>query len=884
MNLVSSVLKNIGKLIKKLFLLFISFLSVSFSIGFLGMITGIFIGGIIFDYYAQDLPDYKQLEAYDPKTVTRLYSEDGRLLAEYSTEKRIFVPISSIPKVVTQAFLSAEDKNFYKNAGIDFVGLIRAAHENITNNFSAFINGNVDIKFSSGGSTITQQVVKNFLLTNEKTIERKIKESILAMRISSVYSKDKILELYLNEIYLGLGSYGVAAAAQNYFNKSLDELTIEEAALLAAEPKSPSFYDPRRNYDATITRRNWVIGRMLDDGHINKEQYDEAIKTEITLHERAKSEIVKADFFADEVKRELSDIYGSDSVYGGGFVVKTTLDSKLQKIADNSLRKALMEYDRRHGYRGILANIKYKESDFVKIKEKYKDSLLENQHIAVVSNLYKDKAEILVDNEKKAFIPIKFIKWARKSLKNGKVGQEVRKISDVLAQGDVIIVSPVVSSSKDKKSKNRIAKRTTLWRLEQIPEINGAIVVMEPNNGRVLAMSGGYLYGISKFNRATQAKRQPGSLFKPFVYMSALESGFNPSTTIWDSPIEISQGNGKESWKPSNYHGGYLGLITMRVGLEKSRNTITVRLAQILGLDRILEIGKRFGIYDNPPAHFSIVLGAEETNLLRIVNAYSMIANGGKRVSPSFIERIDNRHGQTIYRRDSRNCNSCSISGFMNFSARPPEFVDTREQIADPRIIYQITSMLEGVAKRGTAARSNVIGKTVAGKTGTTNRSFDTWFVGFSPDLVVGVFIGYDKPRTLGKKETGSSVALPTFINFMKEALKDTPNKEFIIPSGIELVDVDLHTGTPAMPPYYSDTKIIKESFIFGPPVFVPKNVSMINESNQIIINPDDAGGNPIVIDSYENYETIYDSEETDINGRHNKTDHYPVNIDNGLY
>lgn len=837
---------------KKISNRFIGALGWLFSIGFALAIPTFLVAFILFNYYAKDLPDYGQLAKYDPPTTTRLYAADGKLLAEYATEKRVFVPLSAIPKLVRNAFISAEDKNFYSHQGIDFSGLVRAVRDNIIN----YGKG----KSLVGGSTITQQVVKNFLLSNEKSFERKIKEAILAMRISKVYSKDRILELYLNEIYLGLGSYGVAAAAQNYFNKSLDELTIEEAALLAAEPKAPGLYNPHKNYDATKIRRDWVVERMFEDGYINKEQAEAAKETPIVLRERAKAEVVSADFFSEEVRRSLADMYGSDVLYGGGLVVKTTLDPNLQKFTDTALRNALIAYDRRRGYRGALGNINNKkewEGSIKSLTQKHSYHLLENQKLAVISGLDKNFAEIFFTDEKYGTIPFSFLKWTRRVIADGKLGEAVTKPADILKLGDVVIVNPPDEQEINifKKDKTIKKHKGDIWSLAQIPEINGAMVVLDPHTGRVLAMSGGYSYGGSEFNRATQAKRQPGSVFKPFVYMAGLEDGFTPSTVLLDAPVEVSPNGSSKSWRPSNYHGEYLGPTTMRVGLEKSRNTMTVRLAQVIGLDRVLEIGKRFGIYDNPQNNFSIVLGAEETTLLRMVAAYGMIANGGNKIIPALIEKIDDRQGKTIYRRDNRICNKCLLSSIPDSGKEPPlpEIADNKEMIVDPRINYQIISMLNGVTTRGTAARAQTIGKIVAGKTGTTNNSKDTWFIGFTPDLVAGVFIGYDKPHTLGRRETGSSVALPAFIEFMKNALADTPNKPFSIPRGIQLVRVNLHTGFPPEEMETQNIKIIDEAFVVGSPIFSPYT-NPEGEQENIVINPPDSGTPEAIITPEENY------------------------------
>ena len=800
-----------------------------FSLGFTLLLIGGAAGVLIFNYYSKDLPDYSQLEKYDPPTITRLYAGDGRLMAEYATEKRVFVPLPAIPKRIINAFLAAEDKNFYEHEGVDFTGLLRAARDNVIN----YGHG----KSMVGGSTITQQVVKNFLLSNEKSFERKIKEAILATRISHVYSKDKILELYLNEIYLGLGSYGVAAAAQNYFNKSLDELTVEEAALLAAEPKGPALYDPRKSYNASKERRDWVIDRMADSQFITAAERDEAKQNPITLRKRDAAEVTHADFFSEEVRRNLSSMYGAGVLYEGGLVVKTTLNPELQTFADNALRKALVEYDRRRGYRGPIAHLGNSairpeswKDQLAKLSRDHGYHIFEGQKLALITALDDHKATLQFEDATIGTIPQAALKWTRRVIADGKLGPEIKKPGDIFKIGDVILVGQLTDEEKKILS---AADEKSAWDLQQIPEVNGAMVVIDPHTGRVLAMSGGYAYGGTEFNRATQAKRQPGSSFKPFVYLTGLENGFTPSTVLMDSPVELSQGAGMPNWRPTNYHDDYLGPITMRVGLEKSRNTVTVRMAQVFGIDKVIATAKRCGIYDTVPRNFSMVLGSAETTLLRLTNAYGIIDNGGKRIQPSMIERIDDRHGTTIFRRDARNCTGCTINttDAIDLDAPPPLPADDREQIIDPRVDYQMISMLNGVTIRGTAARANAeLHRTLAGKTGTTNDSNDTWFIGFSPDLVAGVFVGYDKPRTLGKKETGASVALPAFIDFMKNALKDQPDKPFHIPRGIQLVKVNLHTGQPPIGDE-SDPRVIDEAFITGGPIFIPGISGPYNDS-----------------------------------------------------
>lgn len=765
-----------------------------------------FIGvALVFQHYSDDLPGFAQLAEYSPPVATRLYSDDGKLLAEYAKENRIFVPLKAIPPFVQQAFIAAEDKNFYQHKGVDITGIARAVRENIHNMGSG--------RSMVGGSTITQQVVKNFLLTSEKSFERKIKEAILAYRISNVYTKDQILELYLNEIYLGRGSYGVAVAALNYFNKALEELNTEEVALLAALPKAPNNYNPETRPQAAKERRNYVIERMREDGYIDATEASRAKAAPVELRHRDMEEVASADFFAEEVRRTLAANYGSSVLYEGGLTVRTTVNPVMQKVADEALRDALVAYDRRYGYRGPIISMPSVADWEVALPEVTKNldtPLFGTQQLAVVIALAGDKATIGLPTGSKGSISLPELKWARQDLPLTRVGPEVKSPSDVFKIGDVVIVYPL----KDAEGQ---------YGLHQVPEVNGALVAINPHNGRILAMSGGYSYGGTEFNRATQAKRQPGSAFKPFVYLSALENGFTPATILNDGPVEISQGPGLPMWRPQNYEGRFLGPITLRTGLEKSRNTLTVIMAQMLGIGRIINMAERFGIYGkDAPRNYSMVLGAHETTLLKLTTAYAMIANGGRKIQASMIERIDDRNGDMIYKRDNRPCTACEIPpNRPTANLTPPLLDDTREILVDPRIAYQMTSILEGVVKRGTATKALSIGKPVGGKTGTTNDSRDAWFVGYSPDLVAGVYIGYDQPRSLGAKETGGAVALPAFINFMKAALKDTPATEFRIPPGITIMQVDSSSG---QPPYDGAVygRLIDEAFIMGGNIYRP--------------------------------------------------------------
>ena len=757
------------------------------SIGFTGVIIGFLCVIGLFYAYSRDLPDPNKLAKYEPPIVTRLYANNGKLLAEYATEHRLYLPLDAMPKRVINAFLASEDKDFYKHDGVDFMSIARAIVTNINN----IGRGRAMV----GGSTITQQVVKNFLLTNERSFERKIKEAILAFRMDRIYSKDRILELYLNEIYLGKRSYGVAAAALNYFNKSLDELTIAEVGFLAGLPKGPANYDPDKNYQRAKDRRTYVLDRMRVNGFISNEEMELANNAPITMRQRDKSEVADADFFAEEVRRDLADKYGDDVLYEGGLYVKTTVDPNMQIKADKALRKSLMDYDRRHGWRGPISHF----PNFANWKERLaevteKTPVFDDQRLGLVQAMDDKSASLVFMEDTKGKLPVSQMKWARKYISETINGPAVSKVSDVLRIGDVVLVKPLYSTVD-----NSEPKATGEYALQQIPKVNGALVAMDPHSGRVIAMSGGYSYQGSEFNRATQAKRQPGSAFKPFVYLAGIESGMTPATKLLDGPISIPQGPDKPAWTPKNYSGDFLGNVTMRMGLERSRNAMTVYLASLLGIERIQEIGKRFGIYDELPPHYATVLGSQETTLLKLVNAYAMLVNGGKKVKPELIERIDNRYGKIVFRRDNRDCENCVFRDDIppEVQKAPPELKDIRETVVDAASAFQVTHMLQGVVERGTAKRAKSLGIPLGGKTGTTNESRDAWFVGFSPDLVVGLYMGFDKPRPLGPKETGSSVALPGFVDFMDVALNKSEARPFTMPEGIRLYKIDRWTGRP---------------------------------------------------------------------------------------
>ncbi len=721
--------------------------------------------GVAYLFYinSKDLPSYEQLEVYQPPIVTRFYATDGKLLEEYAKEHRLFLPIDAMPKMLINAFISAEDQNFYTHPGIDFTGILRAVIKNT-------VAASQGKKSLVGGSTITQQVVKNFLLTNEKSINRKVKEAILSFRITRVFSKDKILELYLNQIFLGSRSYGVASAALNYFNKSVTELNVEEMAFLAALPQAPSYFNPHKNIERALSRRNWVLQRMYEEGFLTREEALHAIAQPIKLYNRDRDEVAKADFYAEAVRQKIAQMYGEKSLYEGGLMVRTSLDPKLEKIAEKSLRNGLINYDRKRGYRGPVAKITIEENWPKKLAEVNLNGLdIKPWRYAVILSVSDKIVNIGLVDGSKDILNLTASKWAVAG----------KKLTNIFKPGDVIVVD--------------INQTQKNYNLEQIPKINGALVAMDPHTGRVLALVGGYSFDNSKFNRAVQAIRQPGSAFKTFVYLAALENGILPTSIFLDSPIAIDQGPGLPLWRPKNFYNDFKGPLTFRRGLELSRNPITARVAQAIGIKKVAEIAKRFGICDNPPPYYSIVLGAMETTPLRLTNAYAVIANGGRKVTPSLIDKIQDRNGKLIYSNDQRACVNC-----IPANDTIPYIQDNQGYVTDPRSAYQITSILEGVTehtKNGVTIRE--LGRTIAGKTGTTNDAKDTWFIGFTPDLVVGVFVGYDDPKTLGARASGAMVAQPIFVEFMKEALVDQPDKPFKMPDGIKLVKIDYETGVP---------------------------------------------------------------------------------------
>jgi penicillin-binding protein 1A len=811
----------------KFMLRLLGFLFATGSVFFLVGVAGV---AILLWHFSRDLPDYSQLQNYEPPVMTRVHASDGSLLAEYATQRRLYIPIQAVPKSVINAFLAAEDKNFYEHGGLDFLGIARAA--------VIYIQNWGTNRRPQGASTITQQVAKNFLLSNEVSFDRKIKEALLSMKIERAYSKDRILELYLNEIYLGLGAYGIAAASLVYFGKSVHELTLPEMAYLAALPKAPANLNPYRQRDRAIERRNWVIDRMAENRWAKPQEAEAAKRAGLTVTNRPTgAHMFEAEYFAEEIRREIYDRYGEKKLYEGGLSVRATLDPKLQGLARKVLVQGFVDFDEKKGYRGPIQKLDLSGDWGLKLADVRALSDIAPWRLAVVLESGDQTARVglqpgrepggAVARERQVgIVPFDGVKWAKSAPDYDRKVPRVRKVSEVLEPGDVVYVEPM-----DEKSGQ--------FRLRQVPEVSGAIVAMDPATGRVLAMVGGFSFDQSQFNRATQALRQPGSSFKPFVYATALDNGYTPSTILMDAPLEIDTGpGGGGRWAPQNYEGKFYGPSTLRFGIERSRNVMTVRLAQDIGMPLIGEYSKRFGIYDDLPPYLSFSLGAGETTLLRMVAGYAMFDNGGKKVTPTLIDRIQDRYGKTIYRHDQRECPTCDAKAWNN--QPEPSLIDRRPQVLDPMTAYQITSIMEGVVQRGTATRLREVGRPVAGKTGTTNDWKDAWFIGFTPDLVVGVYVGYDKPRTLirGAGGTGGHLAAPIVKDFMKEALAGKPAAPFRVPAGIKLIRVDPRTGLRAGPG--SDGRVVLEAF--KPGTAPPDTYSVVGYSDQ------DNGGRPVAV------------------------------------
>jgi len=750
------------------------FIQYSIKAGIVFLLLIIFLSFSSLWYFSSGLPDYKKLANYQPPVSSRVYANNGKLLAEYAVEKRLFIPYDFIPKKLINSFLSAEDKNFFSHPGIDAKGIIRA----VINNFKNIADG----KRLEGASTITQQVAKNFLLTNEMSLKRKIKEAILAFRIEKAYSKERILELYLNQIYLGEGTYGVAAAASEYFDKAVKELDYTEAALLAALPKAPSKYNPYRYKKEAKIRRDLVLVNLKENKFINEDEFKEFKKKEIILKKRKIEVVSEANSYTEEVRRIIKEKYGFKKLYEEGLSIRVPLDVNYQIFAQEALRNGIEAYDRRHGWRGPITN-KFKDNNWEEVIESTKIDKTLKWKFAEVNEVEENKINIqILDEKNKGFISASKIKWAIKG--------DVSKSFEI---GDIVYVKEATIGE---------------WELKQYPKVNGSIVVINPFTGRVKALVGGFSFKSSEFNRVTQAKRQPGSAFKPFVYAAALENNYSPNSIVLDAPFIAEQGVGLKNWKPENYGKKFYGPSTLRKGVEYSRNLMTVRISESLGLNKILKLSKELNIYDDIPELLSVSLGSAETTLLNITSAYATFANGGKKVTPILIDKIQDRRGKSIFNSDTRKCSGCdrlskNIEDFPNIS-------NQHKQVISEETAYQMTSILEGVVQRGTGKKLRDLKVPLAGKTGTTNSNFDAWFIGFSSNLVIGVYIGFDSPQTLGRYETGSKAALPIFKDFVKKALYKDDFKQFAIPSGIYFSRINYDTGEKED---FNNPKAITEAF-----------------------------------------------------------------------
>ena len=752
---------KMNRLIKNIILVIIS----------ISLITFMTLLGVLWSF-SNNIPDYKFLKNYKPPVSSKVYSGNGDLVANFSQEKRIFIPYSSIPKNVIESFLSAEDKNFFSHPGVDARGVLRAILKNIQNVMTS--------KRLEGASTITQQVAKNFLLTNEVSINRKIKEAILAFRIERALSKERILELYLNQIYLGSGAYGVAAASLEYFDKSIKELDYEESALLAALPKAPSKYNPYRNIELAKFRRDLVLKNLFENNFIDQKKFQQLKNQDIKLKKTKKIFLEDSQYYIEDVRKNIIEKLTYEKVYKQGFNINIPVNLELQKIATDSLRKGLIEYDKRKGWRGVLTNKTY-GSEWFKGLEKHNLEKSIGWKVSIIKKVNQFSAEIETQDNLEGIIEYKNISWTKK------------EFNELLKPGDVVYLEKAADNS---------------FNLKQLPKINGGMVVMDPYTGRVLALSGGFSFKNSEFNRASQALRQPGSAFKPFVYALALENEYTPSSLILDAPLVLDQGSDLRLWKPENYGKKFYGPSTLRVGLEKSRNLMTVRIAQSLGVDKIVKFSKELGIYEDPDELLSISLGSTETTLLKLTSAYSAFINGGKLVKPILIDRVQDSEGNTIVNNDTRSCVNCNqISYTSNIY---PQINDNHKQVFSPQTAYQVTSLLEGVIKRGTGKKLKKLKLNLAGKTGTTNKNTDAWFIGFTSNLVIGVYVGMDNPAPLGKFETGSKTALPIFENFVKKAIKKSDARPFKVSEGITMMVIDSLTGQKAK---FSSKDTIMEAY-----------------------------------------------------------------------
>ncbi len=769
-----------------------------------------------------NLPTVKSLAAYEPPITSRVHAGDGTLIAEFAEQHRVFVPYESIPDHVVQAFVSAEDKKFFEHNGLDFVGMARAALNTLRNK----ITGQGGLQ---GGSTITQQVVKNMLLSRDQTLVRKIKEAELATRVEKAFTKPEIMELYLNEIYLGGRSYGVGSAALNYFDKSLTELDLSEAAILASLAKAPGTVNPYRRPERLMARRNYVLGRMVEDGYITEAEAEAARDKPLSTVRRLRGpEYEAATYFVQELRKEMIDVFGEEELETGGLSIRSTIDTRLQLAAQDALRDGLVAYDRRHGYRGPFATLTLEGGEVEALRALERPDGHGDWEAGLVVRMNTDgTAVLLLSDGARVELQKEDVTWAKTTHERADGGTGLAAGDVVLAEvarrevpADAPEASAILASLRAERAEEgeggddailpaHVSAPAGPAKLRQIPEVEGALIAMDPHTGRVLAMAGGFSFWKSAFNRVTQAERQPGSSFKPFVYAAALENGYTPASKVLDAPFVDFDVEADDFWTPGNYsEGRFYGLSTLRLGLEKSRNLMTVRLAQDIGMEAVSSLAERVGIYDRLPPYLAMALGAGETRIIDLAKGYAALVNGGKAIEPTLLDRVQNRHGETLYRHDQRTCEGCDAESWEG--GTPPTLPDTRDQVLDPITAYQVVHMLEGVVERGTGRIARRIGKPLAGKTGTTNDYKDVLFFGFSPDLVAGVWVGFDEPKTLGEGEAGGAVAAPIWTNFMEAALRDEPGLPFRIPSGVRLVEIDARTGE--LPGPDTDT-VIYEAF-----------------------------------------------------------------------
>ena len=820
----------------------LSFFGAIFSLVTLGlMMVALTVGGV-FWMYGRDLPSHESLAQYTPPTISRIYSVEGRIIDEFAQERRLFTPAAEIPDLVKQAFISAEDKNFYTHEGYDPRGIAAAA-------IDAVRSGGRDLR---GASTITQQVMKNFLLSGDRRIERKIKEIILATRIEGTLSKDKILELYLNEIFLGQNSYGVTAAAQTYFNKPLSRLEPHEAAFLASLPKAPSDYHPVRRKERLLERRNFVLKEMFENGYLTEAVYrEEAAKPLKSVqngdYEPFQDSLPPRNYFTDEIRRQLSRDFGEGEFFSGGFSVRATLDPEMQQEAEVALQRALEQYDRGQGiWRGTGKRIAGEklgsEAEWRAALAEVKvarDVTLENPwRPAVVLEIGANDARIGIEgveeDEDGHWIPARDVQWARKRKRDGTLGPKAQVAGDLLEVGDVVHVRRMTSDEDGSFIR---------WTLRQVPQVQGAFMAMDVETGRVIAMQGGFSYQHSVFNRATQAQRQPGSSFKPFVYAAALDSGYSPATIVVDAPIEINTPQGV--WRPKNASNRFYGPTPLRTGIEQSRNLMTIRLAQEVGMDTVARYAEKFGVYDRMGRVLANALGADETTLYKMVASYAMFANGGERVEPTLVDRVQDRYGNTVFRHDKRDCVDCDSTALPE--GRAPTIRSNRQRIMDEVTAYQLTSMMQGVVERGTARSSVNLPVPTAGKTGTTNDAKDVWFVGFTSNIVAGCYIGYDQPRSLGRGASGGGMCGPVFTSFMQKAVEKYGGGDFKVPEACQFIKIDRFTGA-RLSDSASGPNVVSECFREGEePIFgIQFDGGFAMGSNFDLFEPDGQGAREV--------------------------------------